>query len=76
MTYFMPKKYDLTIVFSLHFTIWRLKNINSEALKKYVSNYYNASQMILAIAGNIEHSKVLELANKYFSSFKSVTMSL
>ena len=48
-----------------------IKNINSEALKKYVSNYYNASQMILAIAGNIEHSKVLELANKYFSSLKS-----
>ena len=48
-----------------------IQNINSEALKKYVANYYNASQMILAIAGNIEHRKVLELANKYFSSLKA-----
>lgn len=48
-----------------------IKNINSEALKKYVSNYYNASQMILAIAGNIEHSKVLDLVNKYFSLLKT-----
>lgn len=47
-----------------------IQNINSEALKKYVTNYYNASQMILAIAGNIEHEKVLSLANKYFSSLR------
>ena len=36
MTYFMPKKYDLTILFSLHFTIWRLKNINSEETSRDV----------------------------------------
>ena len=48
-----------------------VSKINADHLKQYVGNYYNASQIILAIAGNIEHKKVIVLAEKYFSSLKT-----
>jgi predicted Zn-dependent peptidase len=38
--------------------------------QNYINTKYNAGNMVLAIAGSVEHEKALELTNKYFTKLK------
>jgi predicted Zn-dependent peptidase len=48
-----------------------INRINADYLKEYIVNHYTASQIIIAIAGNIEHKTIVEIVRKYFSTLKS-----
>lgn len=47
-----------------------INKISSDDLRHYVKNYYNASCMVLSIAGGIDHNEVMRLAKKYFANMK------
>jgi predicted Zn-dependent peptidase len=46
-----------------------IKNISVEMLKDYYESHYVPGNMVLAIAGPVEHDRNLRLAEKYFSGF-------
>ncbi len=46
-----------------------VKSINREDFLSYVKRFYQGSDMVLAVAGNVEPEKVKALSEKYFSSF-------
>ncbi len=48
-----------------------LKEFNSQNFSHYVDKYYNAPNIYLSVAGNIEHQQVIDFATKLFSSLKN-----
>ncbi len=46
-----------------------VSKINSNDLRAYRDQYYNADNMLFCAAGNVSHEEVLDYANKYFSNF-------
>ncbi len=44
-----------------------VKTFNREITQKYHAETFNASNLIITAAGNVEHGKIVELANKFFS---------
>lgn len=44
-----------------------IKAITAEDLKAYVKKHYHAKQIVLSVAGNVTHDRVMLLANKYFA---------
>jgi predicted Zn-dependent peptidase len=44
-----------------------ISSFKKEDFSNYIGSKYNAGNMVLAIAGNVEHEKALELASKYFT---------
>lgn len=49
----------------------RLSVINEDMLRAYMRRTYVKENFILVVSGNISENKVLSLAEKYFSQFKS-----
>jgi predicted Zn-dependent peptidase len=43
-----------------------------EDFQNYIGTKYNAGNMVLAVAGNTEHGKVVDLATKFFTKLKKV----
>ena len=48
-----------------------LENINQTLINNFIKKYYNTSNFILVVAGNITLAKTLKLAEKYFSQTPS-----
>jgi predicted Zn-dependent peptidase len=48
-----------------------ISSFKKEDFQNYITTKYNAGNMVLAIAGNVEHEKALELASKYFTKLNS-----
>jgi predicted Zn-dependent peptidase len=48
-----------------------IKRIQTEMLKEYFYRHYVPGNMVLAFAGPIEHTDVLDLSKKYFSILKN-----
>ncbi|MDR0678171.1 MAG: insulinase family protein [Holosporaceae bacterium] len=46
-------------------------NINVSDLRDYRSRYYNADNVVFAAVGNLDHDKLLNQADRYFSRFKT-----
>lgn len=46
-----------------------IKSINREKLITFKDNYYTPDNLVVAIAGNIQHEKVTELVDKYLGKF-------
>ena len=44
-----------------------IKSITPEKLRNYIKTNYCADKLFLIVSGNMEHQKVVELANKYFT---------
>lgn len=44
-----------------------IKSIQTEMLKEYFNRHYVPGNMVLALAGPVEHANVFELSKKYFS---------
>jgi predicted Zn-dependent peptidase len=44
-----------------------VKRLSREAVTAYLRDHYGAEHMVLSVAGNIEHDRVVELANKLLS---------
>lgn len=52
-----------------------IENINSiqrEDLVAYIEEHYRGPRMVLAGAGGVDHSRLVELGNKYFGDLKGV----
>ena len=47
-------------------TAQTLATFDTSAFKNYIANHYHAKNMIIAAAGNVEHSKLMELSSKLF----------
>ncbi len=45
-----------------------VKTFNREVTKKFHEETFNASNLIIAAAGNLEHAQIVELAEKFFSA--------
>ncbi|MGI8884592.1 MAG: M16 family metallopeptidase [Pyrinomonadaceae bacterium] len=45
-----------------------VRTFNHEATRKYHAETFNAENLIIAAAGNVEHAQIVELANKFFDS--------
>ncbi|CAG9530595.1 unnamed protein product [Cercopithifilaria johnstoni] len=50
----------------IHGTEYTVRNLTRNDLRKYVDSQYRPSRMILSAVGNIEHSKISNLAERYF----------
>lgn len=48
-----------------------IENMQRQDFIDYMDTYYYGGNMVLGVCGDIEHNKVVELANKYFSNIKS-----
>jgi predicted Zn-dependent peptidase len=48
-----------------------IKSIQTQMLKEYFNRHYVPGNMVLAFAGPIEHTDVLDLSKKYFSILKN-----
>jgi predicted Zn-dependent peptidase len=67
--YFQQKCYpNQAIGRSILGTPENIKKFNKSSFQQYVSQHYFANNMILSIAGNIEHENIMDLANKYFGN--------
>jgi predicted Zn-dependent peptidase len=44
-----------------------------EAINAYLARHYNASAMVIASAGGVEHARIVEEAEKYFSALPQQT---
>jgi predicted Zn-dependent peptidase len=45
-----------------------VRTFNHEATRKYHAATFNAENLIVTAAGNVEHAQIVELANKFFDS--------
>lgn len=45
-----------------------IKSITPDKLRNYISENYCADKLFLIVSGNFDHSKVIELAKKYFTN--------
>lgn len=45
-----------------------VRTFNHEATRKYHAATFNAGNLIVTAAGNVEHAQIVELANKFFDS--------
>lgn len=43
-----------------------IRKLTRDDLVAYVTKYYKGPRMVLAAAGGVDHSNMVELANKYF----------
>lgn len=48
-----------------------VKKLQREDFKKYIDKNYTANKIVVSMSGNIEHSRALELVNKYVTKIKS-----
>ena len=48
-----------------------VRTFNHEATRKYHAATFNAENLIITAAGNVEHAQIVDLANKFFQSPKS-----
>lgn len=48
-----------------------IKSIQTEMLKEYFNRHYVPGNMVLALAGPIDHAEVIDLSRKYFSVLKN-----
>lgn len=48
-----------------------IKSFNQETLKNFINTKYTADKMIVAASGNVNHSNILRLTEKYLSKLKS-----
>ena len=48
-----------------------IKSIQTEMLKEYFDRHYVPGNMVLAFAGPIDHTEIIELSRKYFSGLKT-----
>ena len=46
-----------------------IRSINKEKLVNFKNNHYTPDNLVIAVAGNVEHEKVTDAVNKYFSGF-------
>ncbi len=54
-------------------TVDQLSHINQSALKKYMKNYYQPSNMVISIVGNLSHAKLNDIY-KTLTSIKNTTV--
>jgi len=47
-----------------------LIKFNRDSFNKYLSKYYNAENIYLSVAGNIDHDNVVSIASKLFASLR------
>lgn len=47
-----------------------VKTFDHETTRRYHSETFNAQNLIITAAGNVEHARIVELSNKYFQSSK------
>ncbi len=45
-----------------------VRTFNHEATQKYHAETFNAQNLVIAAAGNVEHAQIVDLANKFFDS--------
>ncbi len=50
-----------------------LRRFQRDDLRQHVHQYYHPSQMVIAAAGNIDHDRLVALAEKYFCTLKLTT---
>jgi predicted Zn-dependent peptidase len=48
-----------------------VSKISADDLRAYSSKHYNSDNIIFAAVGNISHEELLEIADSYFSNFRS-----
>jgi predicted Zn-dependent peptidase len=48
-----------------------IKSIQTEMLKEYFNRHYVPGNMVLAFAGPVDHTEVIDLSQKYFSVLKN-----
>ncbi|MBU1445965.1 insulinase family protein [Patescibacteria group bacterium] len=48
-------------------TVELIKSVTKEQFQDYKKRFYTPDNMVLTLAGDIEHDKAVELANKYFA---------
>uniref|UniRef100_A0A8R1U295 Uncharacterized protein n=1 Tax=Onchocerca volvulus TaxID=6282 RepID=A0A8R1U295_ONCVO len=53
---------------SIYGTEETVRNLTQNDLRKYIDVQYRPSRMVLSAVGNIDHSKVADLAERYFGS--------
>lgn len=51
---------------SIHGTEQTVKSLTKNDLRKYIDAHYIPSGMVLSAVGNVEHSKIAKLAERYF----------
>ena len=50
-----------------------VRTFNRETTRKFHAEYFNPRNLIVAAAGNVEHRQIVELAEKFFASGKSLS---
>ncbi|KAM3723697.1 Cytochrome b-c1 complex subunit 1 [Dirofilaria immitis] len=53
---------------SIYGTEETVRNLTQNDLRKYIDVQYRPSRMVLSAVGNIEHSKIVDLAERYFGN--------
>ncbi len=48
-----------------------VRTFNHEATRKYHAETFNAGNLIITAAGNVEHAQIVDLANKFFGNKKT-----
>ncbi|KAL4002579.1 Insulinase (Peptidase M16) family protein [Acanthocheilonema viteae] len=56
---------------SIYGTEHTVRNLTQSDLRKYVDALYRPSRMVLSAVGNIEHSKIANLAEQYFGNLST-----
>ena len=62
---------DHSLGLSIAGTPKTVKTFNHETTRKYHSETFNAGNLIIAAAGNVEHEHIVDLANKFFGNKKA-----
>jgi len=57
---------DCTLAYTILGPVDNIKSITREDLKNYVNTYYTGKRIVLAAAGGVNHSQLVELAQKSF----------
>ena len=63
---------DHSLGLSIAGTAKTVKTFNVAATKKYHAETFNASNLIIAAAGNVEHQRIADLAEKFFGGISNV----
>nr|BAD11763.1 mitochondria bc1 complex core subunit 1 [Brugia malayi] len=56
---------------SVYGTEETVRNLTRNDLRKYIDAYYKPSRMVLGAVGNIEHSQIVNLAERYFDNLST-----
>jgi predicted Zn-dependent peptidase len=52
-------------------TVENITKFDKDILTQYIDKHYFAENIVISAAGDIEHSKIVDLANNYFNNIKS-----